>query len=116
VEVECLPNKIPDAINMDISALKVNESLHVRDIKELEGVKILTDPDTTLVSIQPPMTDAKLEAMLAAAPAAETGEPEVVKKAAKEGEAEAAAPAAKGAAPKEGAAKEAGKKEAAPKK
>jgi large subunit ribosomal protein L25 len=133
VEVECLPNKIPDAINIDISALKVNESLHARDITPVEGVKILTDADTTLVSIQPPITDAKLEAMLTATPAAETGEPEVVKKAAKEGEAEAAAaaPAAKGAAAAPAAAKgaavapaaakgaapkEAGKKEAAPKK
>ena len=119
VEVECLPNKIPDAITIDISALKVHDSLHARDITPVEGVKILTDADTTLVSIQPPITDAKLEAMLAAAPAAETGEPEVVKKAGKEGEAEAAAPAAKGAAApaaKGAAPKEAGKKEAAPKK
>jgi large subunit ribosomal protein L25 len=117
VEVECLPNKIPDAINIDITALKVNESLHVRDIKPMEGVKILADPDTTLVSIQPPLTEAKLEAMLSAAPTAETAEPEVVKKAAKEGEAEAATPAKGAAAPaKEGAPKEAPKKEAGPKK
>jgi large subunit ribosomal protein L25 len=129
VEVECLPNKIPDAITIDISALKVHDSLHARDITPVEGVKILTDADTTLVSIQPPITDAKLEAMLTATPAAETGEPEVVKKAVKEGEAEAAAaaPAAKGAAApaakgatapaaKGAAPKEAGKKETGPKK
>jgi large subunit ribosomal protein L25 len=114
VEVECLPNQIPDFISADITQLKLNESFHVRDLKLSEGVKVLTDPDLTLATVQPPITDAKLEAMLAAAPAAEGAEPEVVKKAGKEGEAEAAP--AKGAAPKEGAAKEAGKKEAAPKK
>ena len=117
LEVECLPNQIPDSIEVDITALKVNESLHVRDIKAADGVRILTDPDATVATIQPPISDAKLEAMLTATPAAPTegGEPELVKKPKKEGEA-AAAPAgeAKGkeAAPKEAAAK----KEAAPKK
>jgi large subunit ribosomal protein L25 len=123
LEVECLPGQIPDSIEVDISALKINESLHVRDIKAAEGIKILTDPDATVATIQPPISDAKLEEMLTATPAAvaEGGEPELVKKPKKEGEAEAAPAAeAKGA----GAAKEAAgapkaaapKKEAAPKK
>jgi large subunit ribosomal protein L25 len=122
LEVECLPHCIPGYIEVEISALKMNESLHVRDIKAPAEVKILTDPEATVVTIQPPISDAKLEAMLTAAPAAETGEPELVKKPAKEGE-EAAAPGAeakgKEAAPKEAAPKEAAaapKKEAAPKK
>jgi large subunit ribosomal protein L25 len=117
VEIECLPTHIPDALNVDISALKMNESVHVRDIKAPEGIKILSDADSSLASIQPPISDAKLEAMLSTAPAVEAGEPELVKKPTKEGEAEAAAPAAeakgKEAAPKEGAAPA---KEAAPKK
>ena len=119
VDVECLPTQIPDALSIDITALKMNESLHVKDIKAPAGVKILTDVDATIASIQPPISDAKLEAMLATAPAAETGEPELVKKPKKEGEAEAAAPApeAKGEAKgKEAAPKETASKEAAPKK
>ncbi len=123
LEVECLPGQIPDFIEVDISALKINESLHVRHIKAGEGIKILTDPDATVATIQPPMSEAKLEEMLTATPAAaaEGGEPELVKKPKKEGEAEAAPAAeAKGA----GAGKEAAaapkaaapKKEAAPKK
>ena len=118
LEVECLPGQIPDSIEVDISALKINESLHVRNIKAGEGIKILTDPDATVATIQPPMSEAKLEEMLTATPAAvaEGGEPELVKKPKKEGEAEAAPAAeAKGA----GAAKEAAgapKKEAGPKK
>lgn len=89
VEVECLPNQIPGSFEINISPLAINDSLHVRDIVAPEGVKILTDPDTTVVSIQPPISDAKLEAMLAAAPAAEGAEPELVKKK-KEEEVEAA--------------------------
>lgn len=118
LEIECLPNQIPDAFNVDITALKVNESIHVRDIKLAEGVRILTDPDATVATIQPPISAEKLEAMLTATPAvaAEGAEPELVKKPKKEGEAAAAAPAeAKG---KEAASKEAAapKKEAASKK
>ncbi len=113
LDVECLPNQIPDFIEVNVSDLKVNESLHVRDIKVAEGVRILADGDSTVATIQPPISDAKLEAMLAAAPAAaaEAGEPELVKKPKKEGEAVEAAPAAAEAKGKEGA-----KETAAPKK
>ena len=123
LELECLPNLIPDSIEVNVSDLKINESLHVRDIKVAEGIRILTESDSTIATIQPPISDAKLEAMLAAAPAVaeEAGEPELVTKPKKEGEAEAPAAEAKGkegakeaAAPKKEAA--APKKEAAPKK
>ena len=117
LEIECLPNMIPDFIEVNVSELKVNESLHVRDIKAAEGIKILTDGDATVATIQPPISEAKLEAMLTATPAvaAEGAEPELVKKPKKEGEA-AAAPAAE-AKGKEGAKEAAPKKEAAaPKK
>jgi large subunit ribosomal protein L25 len=110
VEVECLPTQIPDNIEVDVTNLKVNESVHVRDLKQTEGVRILTDRDATVVTVQPPISAEKLESMLTATPAAAEGEPELVKK--KAGEAEAAAPAAAGA---KGAAA-APAKEAAPKK
>jgi large subunit ribosomal protein L25 len=114
LEIECLPNQIPDSINVDVSALKINESLHVRDIKLAEGIRILTDGDATVATIQPPISAEKLEAMLTATPAAaaEGAEPELVKKPKAE-----AAPAAE-AKGKEGAkeAAAAPKKEAAPKK
>lgn len=108
LEIECLPSQIPDFINVDISALKVNDAIHVRDIKAPDGVDILDDPDTTVVTVQPPISTAKLEQMLTAAPTVETGEPELVKKPKKEAEAPAEGKEAK-AAPK-------APKEAAPKK
>ncbi len=118
LEIECLPGQIPDAVMVDITALNINESIHVRDIKLAEGIRILTDPDATVATVQPPISEAKLEAMLTATPAAaEAGEPELVTKPKKEGEEAAAAPAAEAKgkeAPKEAAA--APKKEAAPKK
>ena len=48
LDVECLPHQIPDYLEVDISNLKINESLHVRDIKAPEGIKILTDADATV--------------------------------------------------------------------
>jgi len=118
VEIECLPTQIPEHLEINISALKVNESLHVRDIQVAEGVRILTDGDATVVTIQPPISDAKLEAMLTDAPVAatEAGEPELVKKPKKEGEVAAAAPAAEAKGKEAAAPKEAPKKESAPKK
>jgi len=118
VEIECFPQQIPSHFDVNIAAVKVNESLHVRDIQTPEGVKILNDADATIMTIQPPVSDAKLESMLASgAPAtAAEGEPELVKKPTKAGEAaagDAKAAPAKGAAPAKAAAPAA---KAAPKK
>jgi large subunit ribosomal protein L25 len=117
LEIECLPANIPDIIDVNIAHLKVNESLHVRDITAPEGVKILTEGDQTVATIQPPMSEAKLEEMLTATPAvAEEGaEPELVKKAKKEGEAAATGAEAKGKEEAKEGAKDASK-DAAPKK
>jgi large subunit ribosomal protein L25 len=117
LEIECTPNLIPDFIEVNISALKVNESLHVRDITVAEGIRILTEGDATVATIQPPISDAKLEAMLTATPtvAAEGAEPEIVKKPKKE-EGAAGAPAAEAKGKEAAGKKEAPKKEATPKK
>ena len=39
LEIECLPTQIPEHLEINVSALKINESLHVRDIKVAEGVR-----------------------------------------------------------------------------
>jgi len=33
IEVECLPKDLPERIEIDISSLKANHSIHVRDIR-----------------------------------------------------------------------------------
>jgi large subunit ribosomal protein L25 len=91
IEVECLPKDLPERIELDISGLKANQSIHVRDIPLAGGVKLISNPDQVVALVK----FAKVEA---AAPAA--------------AEAEAAVPAA-GAAPAAAAAA-AGDKKAAP--
>ncbi len=51
VDIECLPENIPENITCDISELGLNESLHIESITAPEGVKILTDAHRTVVAI-----------------------------------------------------------------
>ncbi|MGH0028403.1 MAG: 50S ribosomal protein L25 [Myxococcota bacterium] len=94
VELECLPRAIPEELRVDISALDLGDSLHVRDIPLPEGVELLTDGDLSLVSVVQPRAEEE------EAPAEEEGEEGA--EAAAEGEAPA-----EGAAPAEGGGDEA---------
>jgi large subunit ribosomal protein L25 len=84
--VECLPADIPESIKVDVSRLKINDYVRVRNIEADPKVRILTDPDVVVVTIVPPI---KEEVPAVEAPA-ETVEPEVIKKGktAEEGEEE----------------------------
>jgi large subunit ribosomal protein L25 len=66
IELRVPADNIPEAITADVSAMGVNESLHISAIKLPEGCKpIIQDRDFTVVTIAPP---AKVEE--APAPAA----------------------------------------------
>lgn len=85
VDVSCLPKDIPDKISLDVSNLKIHDSIHVRDIG-LGDIEILENPDKTVVSIVPPTVVKEEvpvaaegeEAAEAAPEAEEAGEPEVI--------------------------------------
>ncbi len=47
--VECLPNAIPEVINIDVSGLHVGQSIHVSDIK-IENV-VLKDPPEEVIAV-----------------------------------------------------------------
>jgi len=51
LHVECLPGNIPDHIEIDISKLAVAHSIHVSDLTLPEGVKVLDNPKTPVVSV-----------------------------------------------------------------
>jgi large subunit ribosomal protein L25 len=51
LHVECLPGNIPDHIEIDITNLAVTHSIHVSEVILPEGVKVLDNPKTPLVSI-----------------------------------------------------------------
>ncbi len=55
VEVECLPGKIPHTIAVDLSQLdEIGKVIHISDIPQMEGVKILNDEATTIALISEP--------------------------------------------------------------
>jgi len=76
IEVECLPSDIPESIKVDVSKLKINDYVRVKNLQVESKVKVLSDPEIVVVTIVPP---TKEEAPAEAA-AAETAEPEVIKK------------------------------------
>ena len=51
VQVECLPNDIPDALELDVSELHVGQHASVADLKAVEGVTLLDPEDTTILNI-----------------------------------------------------------------
>ena len=93
VEIECLPTQIPEHIQVDVSSLKINESIHVRDLVQADDkIRILTPGDRMLVSIVPPtVLEEPTPAAEGVVPEAAAAEPEVIKKGKKEEEGETAA-------------------------
>jgi large subunit ribosomal protein L25 len=54
VEVECLPNDVPEEIVADIGSLEIGDMLRVGDITAPDGVTILSDPEAPIISIITP--------------------------------------------------------------
>lgn len=52
LEVECLPKDLPEHIEVDVTDLKGNQSIHVRDLKLASGIKILTNPDQVVALVK----------------------------------------------------------------
>ncbi|HEX4492910.1 MAG TPA: 50S ribosomal protein L25 [Acidimicrobiia bacterium] len=52
--VEALPGDIPNAIEHDVTALVIGDSIHVSDLSVPSGVTVVTDPETTVGHISQP--------------------------------------------------------------
>lgn len=81
LHVECLPNAIPDKVEVDISELGMHQYFRISDLKTPEAVKVLDDPDRVVVGV----THARAEVLPTPEAAAATGaeeaapaEPEVI--------------------------------------
>jgi large subunit ribosomal protein L25 len=96
--IECLPRDLPDRITVDVSAMNIGDSIHVRDIQLPSGVTAKVQPDLTAFSVLAPAVEE--EPVAAEVEAAAAG-PEVITEKKEESEAAAPAPAAKEKAPKE---------------
>ena len=77
LHVECLPNAIPDSINVDVSDLVMHQYFRISDLTLPEGVKVLDDPDRVVVGV----THLRAEVVEVVAPVEEgvvPAEPEVI--------------------------------------
>lgn len=50
VEVECVVTNIPEEIRVSVKELKIGDALTVADLPAIEGVTILTEPETPIAS------------------------------------------------------------------
>jgi large subunit ribosomal protein L25 len=71
VTVEALPMEVPDRLELDVSAMKIGDTMRLSDLRVPEGVRLLDDSETVLATVTPP---TKIE------------EPEVVEEELEEGE------------------------------
>jgi len=51
IEVSCLPGDIPEAIEVDIASMHMNDSLHARDLAMPEKVELVTPEDAVVIII-----------------------------------------------------------------
>jgi large subunit ribosomal protein L25 len=61
INVEALPNDIPEAIDLDVSEMQVNDTLTIAAVTPERGVTILDDPETVVATLTPPRLQAELE-------------------------------------------------------
>jgi large subunit ribosomal protein L25 len=132
LRVRCLPSDLPEAIEVDVTALNVGQTIKVGELKPITGVVFLDDKGQPVVACVEPVAEVVQEVPVAAAaaegaaaalaPGEAAGAPAGDAKGAPAGDAKAAAAPAgdkKGAAPaadKKAAAPAAGAKPAAPAK
>jgi len=54
LQIECLPDAIPEEFSVDVSELEVGQSIHVRDLSIPDGVELLGDINLSIVSVVAP--------------------------------------------------------------
>lgn len=94
IEIECLPNDIPEQFNVDVTELMIGQNIRAGEIPMSDSVKLVSQPEAVISHVvavrveEVPAVEAAVEAPVAG------GEPEVIKKGKKEeeGGAEPAAP------------------------
>jgi large subunit ribosomal protein L25 len=64
INIEALPNDIPERLELDVSMMDVNDTLFLSAVTAPAGVTILDDPDETVVAtLTPPKLQAELDAL-----------------------------------------------------
>src|SRR5450432_4735131 len=104
VEIECLPADIPTEFKVDISGLKLNQSLRASELPlDTKKMKLLTEPDRVLSHVVTLRAEEEKPVDAVAVAGAVPAEPEVIKKGKKEVEGEEGVEGEKGEKGEKGA-------------
>ncbi|HUK31110.1 MAG TPA: 50S ribosomal protein L25 [Candidatus Acidoferrum sp.] len=87
VEIECLPDEIPEEFRVDITELMIGKQLRASEIPmDAAKMKLVTDPQRVIAHVVQLREEEEKPAEAVAAEAAAPAEPEVIKKGKKEAE------------------------------
>lgn len=87
IEVECLPQDLPESITVDLSILKeIGDAIYVKDLPAIANVEFLTNPEDLIVVVSAVKEEAIVEEVVEGAEG--TTEPEVIERGKKEEEGE----------------------------
>jgi large subunit ribosomal protein L25 len=78
LKIRVLPTDIPEHIDVDVTELRVGQSLHVSDLK-IASAEILTEPTTAVCTVVAPRIEVEEVAAAAVVPE-EAAEPELIRK------------------------------------
>lgn len=80
VEISCLPNAIPERLDVDVSELHINQNVSAKELQVGEGITVLEDPESILAVVAQSRAEVSAEEEAAEEEAAEeegAEEPEV---------------------------------------
>lgn len=80
LEIECLVTQIPSEVRHNVSEMKLNDVLHIKDLTAPEGVKFMQDAELIVATVKEILEAAPTEVVEGAA------EPEVIGRKPEEGE------------------------------
>ncbi len=83
IEIECLPTEIPEKIEVEVAELKIGDKVYIKDLHIPPGIKVLNDPELTVMSAEPPHVEEVVEEVLEGEGATE---PELIEKGKKKDE------------------------------
>ncbi len=89
VEIECLPDDIPDMFRVDVTGLMLGQNLRAGQIPMPESIRLVSSPDTVIAHVVAIRATAEAAEGTAEGAAPAAPEPEVIKKGKKEEEAAA---------------------------
>jgi len=90
VDIECLPDDIPEAFTVSVADLMIGQSKRASDVPVTGSMKLVSAPDTVIahvVALRAEVVETPAEGVAATPVAGAAAEPEVIKKGKKDEEA-----------------------------